>query len=201
MVVPIVYEDLTELLPIQWDNPDFLWVDKHTAYGVCEIITQDDFQQEGLLLAHCLGTKRADDWNVWHRMFSIRDREGLPHATILTTRNPKESPYGFCRDLGTGYPMSYDGEQLWILQVRGRGDHIAYIDFHRIARRFYRDHEGRIPVSDSNMDHLLSEAGEDRDFAYHFDYKYDPWPFRQHYNFTWKDVEKVEAARKEGLVK
>lgn len=193
------YENILDKLPLPWDDNEFLWADAHTAYGVTNIITQDDFMLEGRMLAHCLGTKKADDWNVWHRMFSIRDDMGVPHATILATRNPQKSPYGMCRDLVTGSPMEVDGENLWVLQVRGRGDALAMLDFHRIARRFFLAHNGYIRVTERNLDDIVRHNRPDKDMAYHFEYKYDPRPFAA-YDYTWQDVERDEEARQKGLV-
>lgn len=193
------YEDILQMLPLGWDADKMIWQDKHSAYGITNVVTQNDYGIEGKMLAHCLGTKRAEHFNGAHRVFSIRDPEGVPHATILTTRNPQESPYGMCRDLATGMPMYLDDEKLWVLQVRGRDDALAMLDFHRIARRWYIDYGGILRVGERNLDDLVRSNRPDRDEAYHFEYKYDPAPSRK-WNWTWEDEEKYEKAKAEGLV-
>lgn len=191
------WENLIDWLPLPWDNNVPIWSDPESAYVVTPILTQKDYELEGKLLAHCLGTKHAEEWNKIHRMFSIRDPEGVSHATILGTTSRNQSPYGICQDLFTGNPMEIKGEHIWVLQVRGREDTLAMLPFHRIARGFFAVHGGKFTVSDRNMD-LICESHCDKDFKYHFEYKWNPAPFSR-FNFTWQDMKRVEEARKEGI--
>jgi hypothetical protein len=192
--------NVLEMLPLGWDNKEVLWQDTETAYQVVRCSTQNDMEIEGRMLAHCLGTKEAEHWaEEGHRVFSIRGPEGVPHATILTCTDTGRSPYGFCRDLFTSEPMVVEGEQLWVLQVRGRADKLAHSAFHGVARRFYSEHKGVLRCTTGVLDAICEDQGDD-DVPYHFFYRYDPMPFRR-FNFKWHDAMRVQEARKKGDIK
>lgn len=193
----IQYEDLYDWLPLPWENNEPVWWDTRSAYVVTDIITQADFELEGKLLAHCLGTKNALEWNKVHRMFSIRGPEGLPHATILCVYNGKTSPYGACADLTSSEPFKIDGKKLRVLQVRGRDDDLAAVQFHRIARRFYKAHGGKIRTNDKRLDALCHKYS-DNDTAYHFELMWNPRPWER-FNFNYQNQLRVEEAKRKGI--
>jgi hypothetical protein len=167
--------DLLGILPrIQWAERNVVWRDTETSYRVERVRAQWDYEMEGYLLAHCLGTKNARLFNEKHEVFSIRGEEGIPHATILMCKVLGDSPYSMSNDLGTSATdfCRVEGEPLWPLQVRGREDDLARAEFHQIARAFYREMGGEIVWADSVADSICTAHG-DRDLKYHYGFLLD----------------------------
>lgn len=167
-------QDLRDILPLPWEDAKV--VAEIDGYDVCAVRTPFDYGLEGYLLAHCLGTK-DDEFREKHRVYSIRDRNGVSHCTILyycgASRN--ESPYGICDDFGSSRPgRDGNGQELHLLQVRGREDQIAHPDYHEIARRFHETLGGEILVPEDALDAYCSRNG-DKDYRYHDDYTLDTW--------------------------
>lgn len=192
---------LPDLLPLPWEEREVHWEDPESGYRVEKVRTQWDYQLEGYLLAHCLGTKNADVFGRIHRVFSVREPEGIPHCTILTTFAPRLSPYGQSADLATKDPMTLkEGKRrhkAWVLQVRGRTDLVAYPAFHQIARRWYKAHKGGKLLDDEKMDELLLNLKFlDRDITYHFLGLLDESV--NHFGWSHWNAKAVEEARKEG---
>ena len=107
-------------------------------------------------------------------MYSLRDTLGVPHATILCVRDGEYSPYGPCWDIGSKLPFMPEplGQQLRILQVRGRNDALAMAPYHAITREWYAQNGGTLQVSLDKFVKLILKVGDD-DYAYHFRYKLD----------------------------
>jgi hypothetical protein len=162
--------ELWEQYAVQWSTPD-------GAYSMVEVKTQWDFELEGYFLAHCLGTKKSVEFNVAHRVFSLRDKLGLPHATILLQRTGVHSPYGVSRDLLTDKPVKLGLENptsYQVLQVRGREDRIARWEYYAIVRSWYLKHGGKFPVNRPvGTVRRLVTAVQDDDLKYHYGYLLD----------------------------
>lgn len=190
-----------------WEKCVVNWVTDDGAYSMVEVTTQWDFELEGYYLAHCLGTKNADEFNVAHRVFSLRDRLGFPHATILLQRIGRFSPYGQSRDLltdspvllkeeGSKFPVRYN-----VLQVRGREDQIARWEYYALVRDWYTQHGGVFRKSKNRSLDLVRRAvvhAQDKDIKYHYGYLLD-----ESVNFfTWSysNTDTAERLAELGLV-
>lgn len=107
-----------------WENPEVL----HTfrdQWTIVRVQTPWDYCLETWYLDHCLGSKHFETFELGHRVFSLRDTYGIPHATILGILPDITSPYMGCSDLLTTDFFNIGGENLRILQVRGREDDLA----------------------------------------------------------------------------
>lgn len=153
------------------------------GYSIEVVETEWDYGVEGFMLAHCLGTK---DWMKFHKnhvVFSIRDKYGVPHATLLYARSRTESDYGDFNDFLGGTPMMYYGEALHHLQARGRNDNLAMRPFHRIAREFHKSRGGTLGRHNAILDAYCTLHG-DRDRRYHYEYTLGPYnPFT--FSYRW----------------
>ena len=161
-------QDLLRDMPPPWEQRDV--VDTFGAYTVERVSTQWDYELEGFYLAHCLGTKDADEFNRIHRVFSIREAElGIPHATILAVKKGKQkhSPYGICSDLGSHANCMVRGDKLRVLQVRGRHDALARPEFLSVAAAFYCSRGGRLRVPLQAIQKFAERKG-DQDVLYHY---------------------------------
>jgi hypothetical protein len=167
--------DLADFLPIPWDGRASIH-SPEPGYTVEKIVTDFDFGLEGYLLGHCLGTKDVPDFKKNHELYSIRDVDGIPHATILYARDRKGSPYGSCDDFMHSTPARIFGEDMHLLQVRGRHDRIAARPYHRMARKFHKAYTGRILASETHLDIRCMWIG-DRDWSYH-----NKWKFEENFN-------------------
>lgn len=168
------YMDVLTHLP-EWEERRPVWADPHGAYTIEILESQWDYELEGFFLAHCLGTKDAAEFNLGHRAYSVRDRFGIPHATVLCAFADVWSPYGKSADLGTiepFWPEKTDGPELNVLQVRGRCDALAMLPFHKLVRQWYEDRGGKLQVPDSTMDTAVTRLG-DSDVMYHCGYQLD----------------------------
>jgi len=172
--------DITTVIP-PWERPDVVW--KSGPYSIVKCDTQWDYQLETYYLAHCLGTKDYDGFSRAHVVYSLRDELGYPHATILCVREDEYSPYGRCWDIGSyEYFTPEPGENLRVLQVRGRYDDIAMPIYHAIAREWYIQFGGKIQVDEAKLVTFLERTGDD-DWNYHFRYLLDeernsfPWAY------------------------
>src|SRR5438105_739592 len=110
-------QDLLTMTPLPWEEREVVY--KEGEHTIERLRTQWDYELEGYMLAHCLGTKNAETFGKHHYVFSVRDNAGIPHATVLCVRRGKRSPYGGCADLGTNNHMKFEGKKLRVLQVRG----------------------------------------------------------------------------------
>lgn len=164
-----------------WEESIVQWSTEDGAYSMHEVRTQWDYELEGYFLAHCLGTKDADEFNKAHRVLSLRDRLGYPHATILLQRVGKFSPYGQSRDLLTDDPVRLKEPNKraliahTVLQVRGREDAIARWEYYALVRHWYTQHGGRFRDKSKTPD-LVRRAvmsHSDRDIKYHYGYLLD----------------------------
>jgi hypothetical protein len=160
--------DLLAESPLPWEER--ATVAKSGAYTFERVRTQWDYELEGFLLAHCLGTKDAHEFNLNHEVFSIRQADtGIPHATILCVKKGKSSPYGRCSDLGTHKPFRprKDGYKLRVLQVRGRNDVLAKPEFLGLAMRWYVFGGGKPRISLELLQEYAARKGDDDDL-YHY---------------------------------
>lgn len=167
---------------VPWENPASVWNTSDGAYSIQRCDTAWDYALEGWYLAHCLGTKDYEQFSKAHVVYSLRDRLGIPHATILCVRPEEYSPYGRCWDIGSGRVFTPESSEpdLRVLQVRGRHDAIAMPIFHAIVRAWYVAHGGYIEVEIAALVRYLQREGDD-DFAYHFRYLMD----ERDNAFTW----------------
>lgn len=164
-----------------WEKYAVQWETQDGAYQVVEVTTQWDYELEGYFLAHCLGTKNAREFGVAHRVFSLRDKLGYPHATILLQKVGMHSPYGQSRDLLTENPMKlpvsyakFDAAYR-VLQVRGREDQIARWEYYSIVRKWYVAHGGLFTDKKKPLG-LVRRAvqhAQDCDVKYHYGYLLD----------------------------
>lgn len=157
---------------IPWEKPEVVWEHPEGAYSVCKCDTPRDWNFEGYFLAHCLGTKEYEEFSKAHVVYSLRDKRGIPHATILCLREDEFSPYGAAWDIGSILPFQPEDEPLRILQVRGREDDIAHPVFHCMVREWYVAHGGIIQADIANIVEFLRVRG-DSDENYHFRYLMD----------------------------
>lgn len=157
---------------IPWENPFEVWEDPSGAYTVQRCASQWDWWLESYFLAHCLGTKNYEEFSKNHVVYSIRDKVGVPHATILCVREDCYSPYGRCWDIGSVQIFTPEEEPLRVLQVRGRNDAIAHPIFHAIARDWYVRYGGRIEAPIESIVNVVMKLGDD-DLDYHFRYMLD----------------------------
>src|SRR3954462_1281928 len=115
-------------MSIPWEKPEVVH-DFDDGWKIVRVQTAWDYGIEGWFLDHCLGTKHFDTFEQGHRVFSLRDRYDVPHATILCLLPEIVSPYMGCADLGVADYFGIEGENLKILQVRGRKDALARPEF------------------------------------------------------------------------
>lgn len=188
-----------------WEQYVVQWATEDGAYSIVEVNTQWDYELEGYLLAHCLGTKNATEFNVAHRVFSLRDRLGFPHATILLNRMGVHSPYGASRDLLTSAPMKLkeDGQKFpiryYVLQVRGREDQIARWEYYAIVRDWFRKHGGRFtPKRDVDDVRRAVMHAMDRDVKYHYGYLLDE--SANFFTWAWWNTPQAHRLAELGLV-
>jgi hypothetical protein len=120
-----------------WENPEV--VGRVRDHSIVRVQTPWDYGLETYFLDHCLGTKHFETFERGHRAFSVRDRYGVPHATILTLRPEMVSPYMGCTDLGTTQFGNVGGELVRVLQVRGRKDKPARVDYLRMVRSWFME--------------------------------------------------------------
>lgn len=113
-----------KVLEKPWENPEVVH-DFGDGRTVVRVQTPWDYCLESWFLDHCLCSKHFETFEVGHRVFSVRDRWGIPHATILCLLPGVTSPYSGCADLHTVDYYRIGGENLRILQVRGREDRLA----------------------------------------------------------------------------
>lgn len=185
--------DLLNLIPIPWEERDV--VAQHGEYTIERVRTQWDYELEGFMLAHCLGTKNAETFGKHHTVFSVREKgTGIPHATVLCVRRGARSPYGACADLGTKNHMRLGGRKLRVLQVRGRYDDLARPEYLEIVFRWFMSLGGKPTISlNTLLRHAYTHGDDDED--YHF----DGWMDEVN-GFTWsyKAFDRVQQARKAG---
>lgn len=187
-----------------WEKCVQNWETKDGAYSIVEVSTQWDYELEGYYLAHCLGTKNAEEFNIAHRVFSVRDKLGFPHATILLQRMGIHSPYGQSRDLLTDAPMRLDESdskfpiRYYVLQVRGREDKLARWEYYRLVREWYVQNGGQFREGKKRPLALIRKAvmhAQDPDVKYHYGYLLD-----ESVNFfTWSYHNESMAKRLEAL--
>lgn len=172
-----------------WEESNVEWTTDDGAYVVAELRTQWDYELESYYLAHCLGTKDAVEFGQGHKAFSLRDRLGFPHCTILLLANGSKSPYGGSSDLLTPYSMTLTSKTMpwmdlpdgatwsWkykVLQVRGRNDRVARWEYYSIVRQWFKAHGGKF-----KRDHTVEEYQRvvmalcDTDLKYHYGYLLD----------------------------
>lgn len=165
-----------------WESPSIQWKNPDGAYAMTEVKTQWDFQLEGYYLAHCLGTKNAAEFLVAHRVFSLRDKLGYPHATILLLKEGAYSPYEASHDLLTDHTLKLKvpfgsktrDQRYRVLQVRGRTDDIARWEYYSIVRDWFAAHGGRFPRSHPRGDVKRAVLKmQDTDVKYHYAYMLD----------------------------
>jgi hypothetical protein len=144
-------------------------------YTIERVQTPKDYGTETVFLWHCLGTKNFERFEIGHRVFSLRDKHGIPHATILTLKPNVVSAYGSCADLGVIDNMNVGGEALRVLQVRGRNDELAAPRFLRIAGKWWEECSGRqIPDGVKHTTALQAHIFGDSDMNYHLNYQMEP---------------------------
>lgn len=119
-----------------WENPESVGT-LDNGMKVVRVQTPWDYGMESYFLGHCLGSKDFLNFEVGHRAFSVRDTYGIPHATILCLKNGIVSPYQGSADLGTFQMGNIGGELLRIIQVRGRHDAPANINYLRPVRKWF----------------------------------------------------------------
>lgn len=107
-----------------WENPEELHAFDN-GWKIVRVQTEWDYGLETWFLDHCLGTKHFATFEIGHRVFSLRDDYEVPRATILGLLSEKTSPYMTFSDLCTMDYFSIGGEEMRILQVRGRNDALA----------------------------------------------------------------------------
>lgn len=164
-------KDLTDWMPFPWEQREV--VAEMDGHEVVTVVTPHDFALEGFLLAHCLGTKNVPEFLQNHRIFSVRDKNGVPHCTILYTFNREHSEYGKSDDFAASLPGVWKGKGMHLLQVRGRVDDLARVEYHRIARAVHRHvMKGDIEIPDVHLDRWCIGMG-DRDTIYHRGYRID----------------------------
>src|SRR6266550_2466101 len=86
---------------IPWESPEVVWTTPNAPYTIVKCNSQWDYELEGWYLGHCLGTKNYVEFSKAHVAYSLRDRLGIPHATILCLRQEEYSPYGGGWDIGS----------------------------------------------------------------------------------------------------
>lgn len=112
-----------------WENPEVLH-EFDQGWKIVRCQTAWDYGMEGWFLDHCLGTKHFDTFEKGHRVFSLRDSDDIPHATILCLLENRVSPYMGCSDLrDRGNYYTIEGETMSVLQVRGRNDTLAKAEY------------------------------------------------------------------------
>lgn len=190
-----------------WEESIVQWATENGAYSLYEVNTQWDYELEGYFLAHCLGTKKAAEFNVAHKVLSLRDKLGYPHATVLLNRLGKYSPYGASRDLLTDEPVKLDDPSAKfpvayrVLQVRGREDRIARWEYYALIRGWYTQHGGLFKDKEKPLG-LVKRAvihAQDRDIKYHYGYILDEsanW-----FNWAYWNAPESARMRELGLVK
>jgi hypothetical protein len=127
---------------------------------------------EGYLLAHCIGTKDADEFGKAHRVFSLRDKLGVSHCTVLLQRDNTWSPYGGSRDLLTNSPMTLGKDKYFVLQVRGREDELARWEYYWMVLQWYLAHGGKCNVQYGKLQQAVEHV-QDSDLKYHYGYALD----------------------------
>lgn len=178
-----------------WEEEIPVWEAPRGGYRLEEIRTQWDYELEGYFLAHCLGTKDADEFNKAHRVFSLRDRFRIPHCTVLLQRNDTWSPYGQSADLGTEHPCYIDDDPYWVLQVRGRNDDVARWEFYKLVLQWFMQHGGKLEVPAATLMRRIGVIG-DRDLKYHYGYFLDESV--NHFTWSYKHEKRALAARLAG---
>lgn len=163
-----------------WEKYAVHWETLDGAYQIVEVTTQWDYELEGYFLAHCLGTKNADEFGMAHRVFSVRDKLTYPHATILLNKVGAYSPYGASSDLLTTYTMKLPAPDTGrdiaykVLQVRGREDRVARWEYYSIVRQWFRTHGGKFPKDKpASLVHRALMNVQDPDVKYHYGYLLD----------------------------
>jgi hypothetical protein len=185
--------DVLNMIPIPWEERDA--VAQSGEYTIERVRTQWDYELEGFMLAHCLGTKNAETFGKHHRVFSVREKgSGIPHATVLCVRRGARSPYGACADLGTKGHMRFEGRKLRVLQVRGRFDALARPEYLQLVFQWFQSLGGKPRISLNTMLHHAVKYGDDDDY-YHFENWMDE---RNDFTYSHRYVEAVQAARKAG---
>ena len=157
-----------------WENPEVI----HTfeeGWKIVRCQTAWDYGLEGWFLDHCLGTKHFETFEKGHRVFSLRDPDDIPHATILCLLEEKVSPYMFCADLrDNGDWYTIEGETMCVLQVRGRNDALAKPEYLNLVSNWLRG-EGCDKLTllsahvfgDKDDDyHIRALLSEDHDFGW-----------------------------------
>jgi hypothetical protein len=186
--------DMLSMIPLPWEEREA--VAQHGEYTIERVRTQWDYELEGFMLAHCLGTKDAEAFGKHHVVFSVREKHtGIPHATVLCVRKGGRSPYGACADLGTKSHMKFEGRKLRVLQVRGRQDDYARPEYIEFVFKWFQSLGGKPKIS---LHTLLWHADKhgDTDDAYHFDGWMDE---ENHFTYSHRAVEKVLADREAGV--
>lgn len=179
----------------EWDQRVQVWGNRTGSYSIEEVRTQQDFQKETYYLAHCLGTKRAESFNQVHRVFSVRDSLGFPHATILLQRDGTYSPYGDSRDMYTNKTMLIGNRHYHVLQVRGREDRLSRPEFFTMAAEWYESCGGKLENPLGEIQRMLLRRG-DQDVNYHYRYLLDESV--NHFLYTWEDEERVARDKARG---
>jgi hypothetical protein len=156
-----------------WENPEPLG---HPAEGwsVVRVQTPWDYGLETYFLDHCLGTKHFETFERGHRVFSLRDQYDVPHATILALKPNIVSPYMGFTDLGTMQVGNVGGEILRILQVRGRHDSPARVEYLRMVRNWFMECVGhKYEGADQRIVDMHNLVFGDSDTQYHDAYLLD----------------------------
>ena len=178
-------------IDIPWENPEVVYECPGGGYSVQRCASQWDYWLETYFLAHCLGTKDYADFSKSHVVYSLRDKYGIPHATILCVREDEPSPYGMCWDIGSYHLFTPEDERIRVLQVRGRNDAIAHPIFHALVREWYRHKGGRIDMDVGKIVRFLQAKG-DKDTQYHFRFILDETT--NHFLFTHWNHQAVRQA-------
>lgn len=183
-------------MEVPWEKPTVVWKDNSEAYALTDVTTQWDYGMEGYLLAHCIGTKDADEFNKAHRVLSLRDKLGISHCTVLLQRDHTWSPYGNSADMLTRKPLTLDGDKFFVLQVRGREDNLARWEYYKLIRQWYIENGGKI-----NGPYAKHRAAvlcfQDRDMKYHYGYMLDE--SKNHFDWAHHNEEYRKRYRELGL--
>jgi hypothetical protein len=188
-------------MDIPWEKTEVVWTEPAGAYTIQRVTTEWDYGLEGYFLAHCLGTKDVPRFERIHKVYSLRDKLGIPHCTILCASAQQWSEYGNSADLGTVetfWPEGFDGPELNVLQVRGRCDAIAMLPYHQLVREWYEAKGGKLTMPDADLNRAVIRMGDD-DYAYHFQYKLDESV--NVFNWAYRNVHRREAAQRDGTSK
>jgi hypothetical protein len=125
-----------------WEYPEPVG-QVENGWTIVRVQTPWDYGLETYFLDHCLGTKHFEAFEKGHRVFSLRDEYEVPHCTILCLKPGFVSAYAAFADLGTTQRAELGGEELHVLQVRGRHDNPAGVKYLKLVRSWFLENLGR----------------------------------------------------------